>query len=161
MFKKQGDAVKEWLLAFKNNEEHIDDQINKIRALKSRMRSVGAKELSDMPRPPSNSKDKMAEYVIQLEGLEISLQRDIDIQEECQKIIDELVKQLDKPEERLIITNRYMYGMEWNDVLYRIYSREDKYAQNMESYRRRMYRVHEEALEKMAKKWNKYRNVKK
>lgn len=95
----------------------------------------------------------MADYVIQLESLELSIQRDIDIQEECRKTIYDLVEQLDKPEERLIIVHRYLYGLDWSDVMYQMYGRDNKYGQNIESFRRRMYRVHDEALEKMAKKW--------
>lgn len=155
MYKSQAEAVKEWLVAYRNNEEHIDKQLDKLRSLRARMMSVGAQELSDMPRPPSAPKDRMAEYVIQAESLEISIQNEINIHEESRKVIYELIEQLDKPEERLIIQNRYLYGMEWSDVMMILYREESKFAQNMETYRRRMYRVHEDALEKMAKGWSK------
>lgn len=155
MFKKQGDAVKEWLQAYRRNEEQIDKQLDRLRTLRARMMSVGAQEISDMPRPPHNARDRMADYVIQAESLEITIQRDIDIQEECRKTIYSLIEKLDKPEERLIIVHRYLYGLDWSDVLYQLYGRDNKYAQNMDSFRRRMYRVHDDALEKMAKKWDK------
>ena len=155
MFKNQGDAVKEWLKAYRSNEERIDKQLDKLRTLRARMMSVGAKELSDMPRPPSNANDKLAEYIIQVESLELSIQRDIEIQDQSKKVIYELVEQLDKPEERNIIICRYVYGMEWSDVLSKVYGDDKKYLQNLDSYRRGMYRVHEDALRKMAQKWEK------
>ena len=156
MYKSQADAVKEWLQAYRSNEERIDRQLDRLRTLKARMMSVGAQELSDMPRPPSSPKDRMAEYVIQVESLEISIQNDIAVQEQSRKVIYDLINHLEKPEERLVIQNRYLYGMEWSDVLEKLYRQDKKYAQHMASYRRRMYRVHEDALAKMAKGWNKY-----
>ena len=156
MYKSQADSVKEWLQAYRSNEERIDKQLDRLRTLKARMMSVGAQELSDMPRPPSAPKDRMSEYVIQVESLELSIQNDVAVQEQSRKVIYDLISQLDKPEERLIIQNRYLYGMEWSEVMDSLYRSDAKYAQKMEAYRRRMYRVHEDALEKMAKGWNKY-----
>lgn len=155
MYKSQAEMVKEWLQAYRNNIELIDKQLDKLRTLKARMMSVGAQELSDMPRPPSAPKDRMAEYVIQAESLELLIQREMEIQDQSKKVIGELVEQLDKPEERLVIQYRYLYGMEWSEVLEKLYSREEKYLKNKDTYKRRMYRAHEDALCKMAKGWNK------
>jgi hypothetical protein len=155
MYKSQADAVKEWLQAYVANEKRIDKQLDELRTLKARMMSVGAQQLSDMPRPPSSGKDRMADYVIRVEKLEASIQGSIDIQEDCKKAIEKMIMDLEKPEERLIIRYRYLYGMEWSEVMDFIYKKEEQYLNKIESYRRRMYRVHEDALNKMAKGWGK------
>jgi len=156
MYKSQADAVKEWLQAYRGNQEHIDKQLDKLRTMKARMMSVGAQELTDMPKAPNASNDRMTEYVIRVENLELSIQNEIAVQEESRKVICDLIKQLEKPEEMRIIQDRYLYCMEWSEVLERLYKSDEKYVQNIEAYRRRMFRVHEDALLKMAKGWNKY-----
>ena len=155
MYKSQADAVKEWLKAYRANEDRIDTQLERLRMLRERMMSVGAQRLSDMPRPPSSPKDAMTDYVIQVESLEASIQRDVEIQDLCKKTIVGMVEELKKPEEKVIITDRYLYGMEWNDVLYDLSKQSPKEAKNLESLRRKMYRVHEDALQKIAKGWGK------
>ena len=155
MYKTQADAVKDWLKAYRANEERIDTQLDKIRTLKARMMSVGAQTLSDMPRGGGDTRDRMAEYVIQLEKLELSVQNDIDVQEQCRKTIIGLLLGLDVPEERKVIELRYLQGYEWNDVLENLYKADKYIGRKTEAYRRRMYRIHELALEKMAKRWGK------
>ncbi len=156
MYKKQAEAVKEWLQAYRANEERINRQLEKIRMIRGRMMSVGAQMISDMPKGGGNSCDQMADYVIQVESLERAVQEDIRVQEQCRKTILDLIKLLEKAEERKVIQLRYLDGYDWNDVMSMIYRREPKYAQKMDAYRRRMYRAHEEALDKMAKRWIKH-----
>lgn len=154
MYKSQVDAVKEWLQAYRANDEYIDRKLDELRVLRAKMMNPGAQELSDMPRAPSKQMDKMADYVIRAEKLEISIQNAVDVQEECRKAIESLLELLDKPEESMIIKYRYLFGMEWNDVMDRLYQKEEEYKQKMEAYRRRMYRCHEDALYKMARGWS-------
>ena len=155
MYNSQAEAVKEWLQAYRANDEYIDKKLDELRELRARMMYPGAQELSDMPRVPSKQSDKMADYVIRVEKLEMAIQDAIDVQEECKKTIEQLMMLLEKPEERKIMKCRYLFGMEWNDIMVHIYQMEEEYNLKMEAYRRRMYRCHEDALEKMAKGWSK------
>lgn len=154
MYKTQADAVKEWLQAYKANEEHIDRQLDKLRTLRARMMTVSSQKLSDMPKSGNVNKDQLADYMIRLERLEVSVQNFIDIQEQGKKTIQDLVGGLKNADERKVIVYRYLYGYEWNDVMDVLYRDDPKFAQSMEAYRRRMYRAHESALANMAKEWN-------
>ncbi len=154
MYNSQAESVKEWLQAYRANDEYIDRKLDELRVLKAKMMNPGAQELSDMPRAPSKQTDKMADYVIRVEKLEIAIQNAVNVQEECRKTIEQLLVLLDKPEECRIIKYRYLFGMDWNDVMDRLYRMEEEYTVKMEAYRRRMYRCHEDALYKMAKGWS-------
>lgn len=154
MYKAQAKEVKNWLQAYRSMIKQIDEKIDKIRMMRERMMSVSAQKLTDMPKGGSSG-DPMTDYVIRLENLELSLKHDVEIQVQCKKVIIDLTEELSKPEERKIIELRYLYGLEWSDVMDMLYRGDDKYAQKLDTYRRRMYRVHEEALEKMAKRWDK------
>ena len=154
MFRNQSDAVKSWLQAYRANEAHIDKQLERLRTLKARMMSVGAQKLTDMPRAPSAPKDALADYVIQVESLEKSIRHDVEVQEECRSVITAMIGDLEKPEERIIIERRYLYGVEWSDVLSELCRMDAKGAQNIDTIKRRMYRMHEDALKKIAKGWD-------
>jgi len=153
MYKSQAEAVKEWLKAYRANEERIDKQLEEVRTLRARMTSVGAQKLSDMPRSPNAPRDKMENYVIRLESLELSIEHDVKIQDECKRTIEQLLLLLDNTE-KFVIRYRYLYGYDWNDVMDSLYRDDKKYRQKIEAYRRRMYRTHERALEKMARGWS-------
>lgn len=155
MYKTQADAVKEWLRAYVSNEEHIDQLFERLRSIEAQMMSVGAQKLSDMPRAPGNQRDQMAEYVIRKENIELELQWRIKTQNQCKAVIEGLLKELEKKEEQLIIRYRYLCGYEWNEVMMKVYGGNEKFAQKQEAYRRKMYRVHSDALEDMAKLWEK------
>lgn len=155
MYKNQADAVKDWLLAYQNGEKRINSKIERLRSLQARMKSVGAQQLSDMPRPPSAPKDRMAEYVVQVESLEIAIERETKQQEACKKTILELTAQLEKEEACKLIRYRYLYGYEWGDVMYELYRDNKDLAAKQNTYKRRMYRLHDTALKELSKLWTK------
>lgn len=155
MYKSQADAVKEWLQAYLKGVKKVDDMLERLRTIQARMKSVGAQELSDMPRPPSAPKDRMAEYVVQCESLELAIKKESHELELCRKNILDLTGQLKKPEARDMIRYRYLYGYEWSEIMKKLYSDRKDLAEKENAYRRKMYRLHESALKEMAKLWNK------
>ena len=152
MHKSQREMIKDWLEAYRNDEAEIDESLEKLRMLRAHMMSVGAQELSDMPRPPSISGDRMTEYVIRVEALEAKIDQKFLEHDRDRMAIADLLKKIE-PEERYVIWNRYLFGMEWRDVLNRVYQKQTDFEDKIETYRRRMYRAHEKALDDMAKFW--------
>ena len=157
MYKSQADAVKDWLIAYQNSEKHLDNQIERLRSLQARMMSVGAQQLSDMPRPPSAPKDRMSEYVVQVEALELSIERETKQQEACKQTILDLTSRLEKEEACKLIRYRYLYGYEWSDVMYELYRDQKDIVDKQNTYKRRMYRLHDTTLKELAKLWTKPR----
>ena len=154
MYKTQADAVKDFLCAYRAEEEHIDNELNEIRELKSRIMSIGAQEITDMPRAPLTIKDELAEYVIRLETLESRLSESMRKHERDRHAILELVGKLKRADEREIMKSRYLFAMEWSDVLNRVYHEEEDFGAKQEAYRRKMYRAHEDALNEFGRLWS-------
>lgn len=153
MYKSQADAIKEWLQAYQRGEKEINEKYDRLRTLKARMRSVPAQELSDMPRPPSSPKDRMAEYLIQVEALEKAIQYETKKQDLCKNVILNLTDNLRKPEACKLIRYRYLYGYEWSDVMKELYGNRKDLKQKENAYRRKMYRLHQSALKELARLW--------
>ena len=70
MYRKQSEMVKDWLMAYRNEEIIIGEQLERLRELRARIMSVGAQEITDMPRAPVKIRDALAEYMIRAEELE-------------------------------------------------------------------------------------------
>ena len=66
-------AVKERLNQYREKERDIDNQIERLERIVSKMTGAGAQVITDMPRAPSVSTDRMAELVGQKEELEASI----------------------------------------------------------------------------------------
>ena len=154
MYKSQADAVRDWLNAYRNCEQSIDEQLERIRELRARIMSIGAQEITDMPKAPTNLNDSLAEYVIRLEELEGRLTTEQAAHERDRQAIIDLLAKLKYEDERRVIRCRYLFGLEWQDVLNYVYGNREDYAEKNASYRRRVYRVHEKAIEDMGRHWS-------
>lgn len=152
-YTSQADAVKEWLQAYQNKEKYLNGQMEKHRMLQARMRSVHAQELSDMPRPPSTNKDRMAEYVIRIETLERTIEKETLELERCRQSILELTGKLRRAEACKLIRRRYLEGYEWPEIMQELYGDEEDFQKKENTYRRKMYRLHQSALKEMARAW--------
>ena len=153
MYKSQAEAVRDWLKAYKQNESHIDKLLEEIRELRAHMMDIGAQELSDMPRPPSAPKDRMAEYMVQLDSKERSVRYCIKVQDECKKALIGMIALLGTKKEQEIIRLRYLYGYEWSDIVRELYKDEKEWPEKINTYTRGVYRLHDKALNDLAKKW--------
>lgn len=157
MYKSQSEMVKDWLMAYRNEEKEIDSQLEKIRELRARIMSIGAQEITDMPRAPVKIRDVLAEYVIRMEELEERMGERVRKHEEDRKAILRLLDRLQKYDERQIIKQRYLFGREWADVLKEVYKKANNFDSKQDSYRRKMYRAHDSALCMMARMWDEKR----
>ena len=153
MHRSQADLVREWLRAYVSNEQIINEELEKLRTLRARMMSVGAQRLSDMPKAPSSTVDKMAEMVIRADELERLIREKIKIQDMARTAIEDLASQLNE-DQKTIIIRRYLYGEKWSDIVKEIYGSESGYFQKMKTFSKRVYREHEKALTEMARAWS-------
>lgn len=146
MYTSQGEAVREWLQAYRKMEDEIDDRLDAIRELRGRIMGIKAQEITDMPRCPGST-DPMEEYIIRLERMEGNLEYLMREHERDRRALVGIVKIIPDKEEQSVIRMRYLYGMEWNKI------QSEVYKDMGDSERRRMYRDHESALEWMGKNW--------
>lgn len=147
-------SVREWLEAYRKEDEDLDDLLDRIRELRS---STGpkAQELTLELKSHSSNGDLMGDYVIRLENLEGAASRRLAEHQRNREAILSLIGKYKRLEEQEVIKARYLYRMEWPDVQRRIYGGLEDYRLNQDKYNRRMYRAHNRMLEWMGKNWEK------
>ena len=153
MYKSHADQIKDWLKAYVQNEAEIDELLEKLRYIKSHATSIGAQEITDMPRAPMNARDPMVEYVIRVDELERKLREKIRAHIQSKAALEAVIERMESPKQQKIIRYRYIYGMGWSEVIYECYHEKKDYQQKMRAYQKRVYRDHEKALDEMARKW--------
>lgn len=153
MLSYQAQAVKDWLLAYRDAEEEINVRFEKIRTLETRIKTVGAVEISDMPKAHGSSTDKLAEYLIRKEQLSDECSRLLRQHEKDKEAVVSLFGYL-TPVQRKIIYYKYLVGLEWADVYEHIFRvRVDRNTTEGGTMRQRAFRLHDAALEILAANW--------
>lgn len=144
------DAVKHRLIAYREREKDIDNQIERHELLSQKMISIGSPTLSDMPKAVSPSHDKIANMVAMKMELEESIREDVRFQSEERKAIEDILKHLKKSDEKAVIRMRYLDGVSWNDVVDMIFGGKEDFLGKEDTYLRRVHKIHGSALLNMA-----------
>ena len=144
------DAVKHRLIAYREREKDIDNQIERHELLSQKMISIGSPTLSDMPKAVSPTHDKIANMVAMKMELEESIREDVQKQSEERKEIEEILKHLKKSDEKAVIRMRYLDGVSWNDVVDMIFGGKEDFLGKEDTYLRRVHKIHGSALLNMA-----------
>lgn len=153
MYKTQADEVRDWLRAYVRNEEEIDDLLEKLRTIKASATSIGAQEITDMPKAASVARDTLAEYMVRVDELERQIREKIEIHKSSRRAIENVLKKMESQKQQRIIRYRYIEGMEWGDVIYQCYHDKKDYTEKVRAYSKRVYRDHDRALLEMARRW--------
>ena len=143
------DDVKEWLKSYQEKERDIDFQIERLERLEESLISPGSPVISDMPRSPSPSKQRMLDKLERKEALEEKIRIAIAERDEHRKKIEMLVRHL-SAEEKAVIEMRYIDGANWNEITDAFYGRKDDFLDREDTYSRRVFEKHRSALFKMA-----------
>lgn len=144
------DAVKHRLIAYREREKDIDNQIERHELLSQKMISIGSPTLSDMPKAASPSHDKIANMVAMKMELEDSIREDVQKQSQERKEIEDILKHLKKSDEKAVIRMRYLDGVSWNDVVDMIFGGKEDFLGKEDTYLRRVHKIHGSALLNMA-----------
>lgn len=145
------EAVKLRLTEYVENERDIDNQIERLERLTARMVGVGAQVLTDMPKAPSVTNDRMADLLGQKEELEASIRAAVTEQSAERKKIEQVLKHMRNPDERAVIRMRYLDRSSWLEVRDMMFGGKDDFLEKEETYLRRTHRIHGSALVNMAK----------
>lgn len=143
-------AVKKRLNAYRELDREIENQIERLDRMFSRLTSAGVQPLSDMPRGSSVNVDKMANYSAEKEELEKQIKNTMDAKAEERSAIEAALSKLKSSNERAVIRIRYIDGGSWDDVESILFGGNEDFLDNMEMYLRRSFRIHGSALKNLA-----------
>lgn len=145
------DTVKQRLTEYVENERDIDNQIERLERLTARMVGVGAQVLTDMPKAPSVTNDRMADLLGQKEELEATIRAAVTEQSLERQRIEAILKRLRNPDEKAVIRMRYFDRSSWPEVRDMMFGHKEDFFEKEETYLRRTHRIHGSALVNMAK----------
>ena len=152
--------IKQRLRSYRDKlTKDLKNQQLRLDRIEMKMTSIGSPSLSDMPRSSSGPFDRTSYLVAQKVDLEsevVSLQNEL-IEE--WKDIELIIKKLKNSEEKAVIRMRYHDGMDWNDVADTMFGDKDDYLDKVDTYQRRVFRLHGQALVNMSAIENKKENL--
>jgi DNA-directed RNA polymerase specialized sigma subunit len=128
--------AKQYLRKAYRLHELIESEKAELDALRELAQSVSSSSVSDMPRSPS--RDNAAPYenhVLKMVDLEAKINREIQEYLAIGDEIREVINRVEDNEERLLLRNRYIHYMEWDDI-----------CDKMHMSRRTIHRIHSSAL---------------
>ena len=148
---KNVQAVKDRLVSYRERERDIENQTELLDRLQTKMEGVGAQNITDMPRSPSPSNDRLSDLMSQKIEIEEMIREDVEHQKSERKFIESVLKHLKSADERGVIRFRYLMGLSWYDVTDAMFGAKGDYLGKEDSYLRRITKLHGQALLSMAK----------
>lgn len=134
------EIVRKRLEEYRSDEREIENQTERLERLKTKMKEVGAQNLTGMPHSPSPAHDRMSDYVYRKEELAREIEDAVAKHQKTRAEIEKIVKTMKKPDERAVIRSRFIDAQEWpdvNDILHG--GKYDFHAKEENYYRRTMY----------------------
>lgn len=146
--------VKKMLVDYRDLERDIDLQFERLDAIETRLYSVGSPEITDMPRNPSPSNDRVSVLVER----HIKLKEKIDImcadRDGKRERFEGIINLVALPEQRATIQMHYLDGLKWDNVNEMIFGTDEEFEDKRDSYMRRVMILHGQALQQMAELMN-------
>lgn len=152
-----GDAetVKNWLSRYQENEEQLDRLIERIDALRSRLESPGSPSLSGMPHGVGYEGDSIGRKLAAIESLEEQAQEMLAKSRHLYAEINSAISRIkgrakNWPDRKVVLEMKYLDLFSWEEINTVLWSNRPDFDDRLESYQRRTFRLHAEALESMA-----------
>lgn len=147
------EKTKEWLSRYADNERQLDDLIERIEALRSRLTSPRSAALSGMPHGGGYEADSIGRSLATLEKLEEEAQtllaRSRELYREINTTIDQSIIGPGRPYHRTVLKCRYLDLFSWHETLEIMFARNADFMDRYDSYERRMHKIHRAALEQL------------
>ena len=88
------------------------DQLQELRNLAVTVSQV----ISDMPKAKNSSTSRMEDTVVKIVDYQNEISEDMEKLVSLQKEISSKISQIDKSEYQLILTERYLEGLDWQEI---------------------------------------------
>ena len=134
---EQQSAVKNYLSKAYQVELRIDDRVAMIQSLRDLAVKAGP-TVSDMPGSPNRNIRRMEDIIVKITDQENELRDEIDRLLDLRKSIHDLIAQVDVPEQQVVLEQRYLRYLSWDEI-----------SGNIGVCRRQVYRIHDAGLEKI------------
>lgn len=144
------EAVKQRLIDLRDLRREIENQSERLERLETKLVGVGAQALTDMPKSPSQSNDRISDLVQQKFDLEEDIRATLEHRRRERMFFEKIIRRLKRSDERAVIRSRYLDGASWGDVVDLLYGDEEDLLEREDMYRKRVFKLHGRALLSMA-----------
>lgn len=139
-----------WLSRYRENESALDDHLERIAALRSRLESPKSAAISGMPHGSRSEHDPFFRGLAKIDDLEARAQDLLAVSRTLYRELNDAIDQITGKggaDRRCVLRCRYIDGFGWNEVCEILFSRKSDFEERQESYVRRTFRIHDDALE--------------
>ena len=144
------EAVKQRLIDLRDLRREIENQSERLERLETKLVGVGARALTDMPKSPSPSNDRISDLMQQKFDLEEDIRATLEHRRRERMFFEKIIRRLKRSDERAVIRSRYLDGASWGDVVDLLYGDEEDLLEREDMYRKRVFKLHGRALLSMA-----------
>lgn len=144
------EAVKQRLIDLRDLRREIENQSERLERLETKLVGVGAPALTDMPKSPSPSNDRISDLMQQKFDLEEDIRATLEHRRRERMFFEKIIRRLKRSDERAVIRSRYLDGASWGDVVDLLYGDEEDLLEREDMYRKRVFKLHGRALLSMA-----------
>ena len=145
------EAVKQRLIDLRDLRREIENQSERLERLETKLVGVGAQALTDMPKSPIPSNDRISDLMQQKFDLEEDIRATLEHRRRERMFFEKIIRRLKCSDERAVIRSRYLDGVSWGDVVDLLYGDEEDLLEREDMYRKRVFKLHGRALLSMAK----------
>ena len=148
------EETQKWLSRFLDNEAELDKLLERIEGLRSQLAAPSSPSLTGMPHGGGYEADRIGRTLARIEALEVQVQELLATSRLLYKEICAAISQIKRvirkwPPRKVILEMRYLDRLEWDEINQVLWSKYDDYDDRYDTYKRRTFRFHAEALEAM------------
>ena len=143
-------ALKRRLRKLREDGFELETQLARLEWAENNMIGVGSPLLSDMPKNPSPSNDRLSNALNKKLEIEAEIARTGEGFLVEREKLGKAVDKLDHSDYRTVMRMRYFDRADWSDVVEILYSKRNDYEENIDNYYKRVFRIHGDALAEMA-----------
>jgi len=143
------EAVKGWLRRYQQITEDIENLESRLEVLEIRAKSPRTSNIDGMPHEPSSEHDRIGDAVAKIDSVKRTIAERKAQANEVYREIDTMIERLQGRYAhlwRIILQLRYLDHAEWNDINFSVFGGKNDYNDKEESYMRRVYKYHKDAL---------------
>ena len=104
------EAVKQRLIDLRDLRREIENQSERLERLETKLVGVGAQALTDMPKSPSPSNDRISDLMQQKFDLEEDIRATLEHRRRERMFFEKIIRRLKHSDERAVIRSRYLDG---------------------------------------------------
>lgn len=144
------ERIRKRLIDYRLLNEEISNENERYERIEDKIYSLGGSGISDMPKNKGSVYDRISDAVSKKVDLEKRIKKLIAQRDAEEVALENLIRLLEKPNERAVIRMRYLDNEEWEDVQMLLFGKCKDFIDNYENYKQKMFRLHTAALEHLS-----------